>query len=194
MHSAKQKAMAKVSTRKESNVKAKARLSAARLSIEQRRAKLRDLKAKSKCLRCGGMGHWAGDPGCKFANKPQPPKPTANLAYESESSDDEKGFVYAGAATSTEQTNAAMMAFRSGASGKGSRPRPSQAQSSMAHANDATSSVVGRAPHGIRQCVSDWTVQGKDLLGCSASTTPILCMGKEGRFSRSRNPAVCAMG
>ena len=89
------------------------------------------------------MRHWAGDPGCKFANKPQPPKPTANLAYESESSDDEEGFVYVGAATSNEQTNAAMMAFRSGASGKGSRPRPSQAQSSMAHANDATSSDLG---------------------------------------------------
>ena len=89
------------------------------------------------------MGHWAGDPGCKFANKPQPPKPTANLAYESESSDDEEGFVYVGAATSAEQTNAAMMAFRSGASGKGSRPRPSQAQSSMVRANDATSSDSG---------------------------------------------------
>ena len=121
--------------------KGKGKVVRSQMSIEQRRAKLRDLKAKSKCLRCGGMGHWAGDPGCKFANKPQPPKPTANLAYESESSDDEEGFVYVGAATSNEQTNAAMMAFRSGASGKGSRPRPSQAQSSMAHANDATSSA-----------------------------------------------------
>ena len=36
-----------------------------------------------------------------------------------------------------------MMAFRSGASGKGSRPRPSQVQSSMVHANDATSSDSG---------------------------------------------------
>ena len=36
-----------------------------------------------------------------------------------------------------------MMAFRSGASGKGSRLRPSQAQSSMVHANDATSSDSG---------------------------------------------------
>ena len=123
--------------------KGKGKVVRSQMSIEQRRAKLRDLKAKSKYLRCGGMGHWAGDSGCRFANKPQPPKPTANLAYESESSDDEEGFVYVGAATSNEQTNAAMMAFRSGASGKGSRPRPSQAQSSMAHANDATSSDLG---------------------------------------------------
>ena len=123
--------------------KGKGKVVRSQMSIEERRAKLRDLKAKSKRLRCGGMGHWAGDPGCKFANKPQPPKPTANLAYESESSDDEEGFVYVGAATSNEQTNAAMMAFRSGASGKGSRPRPSQAQSSMAHANGATSSDLG---------------------------------------------------
>ena len=72
--------------------KGKGKVVRSQMSIEQRRAKLRDLKAKSKCLRCGGMGHWAGDPGCKFANKPQPPKPTANLAYESESSDDEEGF------------------------------------------------------------------------------------------------------
>ena len=113
------------------------------MSVEQRRAKLRELKPKSKSLRCGGMGHWAGDPGCKFANKPQPPKPAANLAYESESPDDEGFVYYVGAATSAEQTNAAMMAFRSGASGKGSRPRPSQAQSSMVRANDATSSDSG---------------------------------------------------
>ena len=112
------------------------------MSIQQRRAKLRELKSKSKCLRCGRMGDWAGDSGYKFANKPQAPKPSANLAYESESSDDE-GFVYVGAATSAEQTNAAMRAFRSGASSKGSRPRPWQAQSSMVRANDATSSDSG---------------------------------------------------
>ena len=84
--------------------KGKGKVARSQMSIEQRRAKLRDLKAKSKCLRCGGMGHWAGDLGCKFANKPQPPKPTANLACESESSDEKEGFVYVGAATSTEQT------------------------------------------------------------------------------------------
>ena len=35
-------------------------------TLEQPRDKLKALKAKSKCLRCGGTGHWAGDPECKF--------------------------------------------------------------------------------------------------------------------------------
>ena len=108
------------------------------MSIEQRRAKLRALKSKSKYLRCGGIGHWAGDPGCKFCKQATTtPKttPTANLAYESDSSENER-FVYVAAATP-------MMAFRPGTCGKGSRPRPSQAQSSMVRANDATSSDSG---------------------------------------------------
>ena len=37
-----------------------------KLTLEQRRDKLRALKAKSKCLRCGRTGRWAGDPECKF--------------------------------------------------------------------------------------------------------------------------------
>ena len=36
------------------------------LTLEQRREKLKSLKAKSKCMRCGALGHWAGDPECKF--------------------------------------------------------------------------------------------------------------------------------
>ncbi|CAE7471035.1 unnamed protein product [Symbiodinium natans] len=36
------------------------------LTLEQRRDKLKALKAKSRCMRCGGIGHWAGDPECKF--------------------------------------------------------------------------------------------------------------------------------
>ena len=30
---------------------------------------MKALKAKSKCLRCGAIGHWAGDPACKFPNQ-----------------------------------------------------------------------------------------------------------------------------
>ena len=30
---------------------------------------MKALKAKSKCLRCGAIGHWAGDPECKFPNQ-----------------------------------------------------------------------------------------------------------------------------
>ena len=36
------------------------------LTLDQRREKLKSLKAKSKCMRCGALGHWAGDPECKF--------------------------------------------------------------------------------------------------------------------------------
>ena len=39
------------------------------LTLEERRDKMKALKAKSKCLRCGGMGHWAGDPECKFPSQ-----------------------------------------------------------------------------------------------------------------------------
>ena len=38
------------------------------LTLEQRRAKLAEIKSKSKCIRCGGTGHWAGDPACRFPN------------------------------------------------------------------------------------------------------------------------------
>ena len=30
---------------------------------------MKALKAKSKCLSCGAIGHWARDPGCKFPNQ-----------------------------------------------------------------------------------------------------------------------------
>ena len=36
------------------------------LTLEQRRDKLKSLKAKSKCMRCGARGHWAEDPECKL--------------------------------------------------------------------------------------------------------------------------------
>ena len=71
------------------------------LSIEQRRQKLSELKSRSKCLRCGGMGHWAGDPQCKFpgGTKPKdsgPPKPVAHYAI-SDSSGDERPGIHLGA-------------------------------------------------------------------------------------------------
>ena len=42
--------------------KGKGKVVRSNLILEQRRDKLRALKAKSKCLRCDGTGHWAGDP------------------------------------------------------------------------------------------------------------------------------------
>ena len=59
--------------------KQKGKLVRSQLSLEQRRDRLSQLKQKSKCLRCGGMRHWAGDPQCKFpGNGTQTPKGAPN--------------------------------------------------------------------------------------------------------------------
>ena len=72
------------------------------LTIADRKAKLQELKSKSRCLRCGVVGHWAGDAECRFKGnakgaagkpsatpaqsggipKPAPPKPQAYMAVE----------------------------------------------------------------------------------------------------------------
>eukprot|EP00435_Cladocopium_sp_Y103_P044934 s3831_g12.t1 len=49
------------------------------LSIQDRKAKLASLKKNSRCLRCGGYGHCAGDPECKMPNK----KPGATSSGQS---------------------------------------------------------------------------------------------------------------
>ena len=49
--------------------KGKRKVARSQLSLDERRAKMKTLKATSKCLRCGGIGHWAGDPECKFSGK-----------------------------------------------------------------------------------------------------------------------------
>ena len=46
--------------------KSKGKVVRSHLTLEERRGKMKTLKAKSKCLRCGAIGHWAGDPECKF--------------------------------------------------------------------------------------------------------------------------------
>jgi len=45
------------------------------LSIQDRKVRLASLKKNSRCLRCGGYGHWAGDPECKMPNKKPGPTP-----------------------------------------------------------------------------------------------------------------------
>ena len=50
------------------------------LTIADREAKLAELKAKSRCLRCGIVGHWAGDAACKFTGKGSTPKGAATPA------------------------------------------------------------------------------------------------------------------
>ena len=43
------------------------------LSVQDRAKHLAELKARSKCLRCGSTGHWAGDPICKFPSQGKKP-------------------------------------------------------------------------------------------------------------------------
>ena len=80
------------------------------LTIADRKAKLTELKSKSRCLRCGVVGHWAGDAECRFKGnakgapgKPSTtpaasggppktqsaPKPQAYMAVEESDGDDE---------------------------------------------------------------------------------------------------------
>ena len=66
------------------------------LTVEQRKKRLADLKSRSRCLRCGLQGHWAGDPICKMTGqkKPQstaPPPHTDFLATISDSDGSESG-------------------------------------------------------------------------------------------------------
>lgn len=67
--------------------KTKCKVDCSQMRVEQRPAKLRELNSTSKCFCYVGIGHWAGDPNCKFAAKARRPKPanmpTANAAYES---------------------------------------------------------------------------------------------------------------
>ena len=47
----------------------KGKLVRSHLTIEQLHAKLADSKKGSRCMRCGAIGHWAGDPACKFLDQ-----------------------------------------------------------------------------------------------------------------------------
>ena len=73
--------------------KGKGKLVRSHLTLDQRRSKLAELKSKSKCMRCGVIGHWAGDPGCKFSGSKGAPKPavkpTANFGDMSDSSEED---------------------------------------------------------------------------------------------------------
>ena len=60
--------------------KGKGKVVRSHLTLEQRREKLKSLKAKSECMRCGALGHWAGDPECKFPTSQGGGKGKAHLA------------------------------------------------------------------------------------------------------------------
>ena len=89
------------------------------LSVQDRVKHLAELKARSKCLRCGSTGHWAGDPACKFPShakkppvKPQGSKPGVGYLTisDEESSAGEYGVLHV--RSRQEKEHAAFMAYR----------------------------------------------------------------------------------
>ena len=112
--------------------KGKGKIVKSNLTIDQRRRKLTELKSKSKCLRCGVIGHWAGDPECKFpGSKPgapgkPAPKPAAHFADMSDSSDEDG--VTLTASPDRDRDAVAMMAVRQAK--PSSRPSRAAASSS----------------------------------------------------------------
>ena len=49
--------------------KSKGKLVRSNLTTADRKVKLTELKSKSRCLRCGAVGHWAGDAECRFRKR-----------------------------------------------------------------------------------------------------------------------------
>ena len=113
--------------------KGKGKLVRSRLTLDQRRkSKLAELKSKSKCMRCGVIGHWAGDPGCKFPGSKGAPKaaavkPTANFGDMSDSSE-EDGITLS--ASPGRHGATAMMAVRQSHPKPSSRPARAAGESS----------------------------------------------------------------
>ena len=65
------------------------------LSLEERRAKVAALKARTTCRRCGARGHWSGDPTCphtkggkkgKGPSSPPPPMTSSSTTTSLRSS------------------------------------------------------------------------------------------------------------
>ena len=114
--------------------KGKGKLVRSHLTLEQRRSKLAELKSKSKCMRCGAISHWAGDPGCKFPGSKAAPKPAvkpaANYGDMSDSSE-EDGITLS--ASPGRHGATAMMAVRQ------SQPRPSSRPARVAEGELPTS-------------------------------------------------------
>ena len=112
--------------------KGKGKIVKSNLTIDQRRQKPTELKSKSKCLRCGTIGHWAGDPECKFPGSKTgapgrpAPKPAAHFADMSDSSDDDG--VTLTASPDRDRDAVAMMAVRQAK--PSSRPSRAAASSS----------------------------------------------------------------
>ena len=144
------------------------------------------IKKKSKCMRCGGVGHWAGDPSCKFpgARKGQPPpKPpaTAYVAFVSDSSD-EADFPKIASGVPPSQGPAAMVAYAT-PKAKPSRRSPVPVRDPDAMSETPTSSQVkgkGKA-------------KGKDALSWTVVSSGSSSSGYRGPVSRIPTPKTKAI-
>ena len=147
--------------------KGKGKIVKSNLTIDQRRQKLTELKSKSKCLRCGTIGHWAGDPECKFPGSKTgapgrpAPKPAAHFADMSDSSDDDG--VTLTASPDRDRDAVAMMAVR--------QAKPSSRPSCCSSIQqqrwlDFPGSRCYNETRGPWVHLSCWTVQGFVFLEC----------------------------
>eukprot|EP00435_Cladocopium_sp_Y103_P068333 s119_g31.t1 len=132
--------------------KGKGKLVRSQLSIEQRRKRLAEIKAKSKCLRCGAIGHWAGDPSCKFPGPRKADgkgsKPTANFADMSDSSSDD-GIVLRASASGSPVAHMAVRSSSSKAASKAApKPKPKAVAKPKARAELVNASDVMLQPRG----------------------------------------------
>ena len=126
--------------------KGKSKVVRSNLTLDQRRAKLQEVKARSRCLRCGGLGHWAGDSQCKFAqakSSAAPPK-SAMIACMSDSSSDE-GLVTLSPGVSPKHQHTAMMGYRV------PRPKPSSARAPAPHGKAAAKASSSAGPVAVYQ-------------------------------------------
>ena len=105
------------------------------LSVQDRVKRLAELKARSKCPRCGSTGHWAGDPACKFPShrkkppvKPQGSKPAKPGVVYLAISDEESSaceYVVLHVRSRQEKEHVAFMAYRTPVSRRSARAPPS---------------------------------------------------------------------
>ena len=120
------------------------------LSVEDRVKRLKELKQRSKCLRCGGQGHWAGDPVCKFSKRPATNAPgqksqdnTGYMALSDLSdSDGEYNSVVIGTTKPAEHTG--FMGYRTPVSRTRRGPPSSEASDEFSVVSDSRKSNVRR--------------------------------------------------
>ena len=137
----------------------------------ERRSKLAELKSKSKCMRCGVIGHWAGDPGCKFPGSKGAPKaavkPTANFGDMSDSSEEDGITLSASPGRSNSHDGSSSVASETKQSSSASyRRRVSWLQNGSPTKCCDSGSRCCKETRGSRKCLPCWTVQRFDLLGC----------------------------